>query len=335
MGNAAENMDNAVLFNAKDRNNHANSIIESRQEFSMLEKKMIYCIINQIDGKLAIQEDLFQNMYFKIPVSTFGVDYSFRTLKLAINKITTRSITGGDNKKQHAFSIAPIPFAEVKNGVVTLMVQAKAVPLFIDLKTRGYTSYQLDIALSLTSAYSQRLYELLSRYKNTEHKKYYESIDKLKFLLGIDKDKTFKGPLANGNLKSKVIEPAMKELAEKTDIEFDYILEKTGKKFTDITFHIKPKKYLEYQKTEDAKEDAALVYKQLQELNNNDIVNIVYKTLPDYNFTPRQKDNITKSPEMMSEFLKINVLIITNVLTITKNKTAYMAKMLQPYGLNK
>jgi plasmid replication initiation protein len=325
-----EGSQTAILFKPKEKNYHSNGIIDSRQEFSMLEKKMIYCIINQIDTNLMLQKDLFKNIYFKIPVSTFGEDYSFKTLKVAINKITTRSITGGDNKKQHAFSIAPIPFAEVKNGVVTLMVQAQAVPLFIDLKLRGYTSYQLDIALSLSSAYSQRLYELLSRFKDTG--KWYVEIEKLKFLLGIDKDRYFKGASANGNLKSRVIEPAKKELAEKTDIEFEYSFNKEGRKFSSINFDIFTKKAIQHMKTADAKSDAKEVLSHLSDATPREQGVFLYTSLAQYEFTEAQKKKILDNQTLTLKFIEIHSFIMTGAVEVETTNTRLMAWHLRQLG---
>jgi hypothetical protein len=72
---------NRQLFHSKENNYHSNRIIDSRQEFTLLEKKIIYCIINQLEVSTDPQEDLFGDMYFKIPVSIFGEDYSFSTLR--------------------------------------------------------------------------------------------------------------------------------------------------------------------------------------------------------------------------------------------------------------
>ncbi len=323
-----------VKGKAKDKNYHSNSIIDSRQEYSMLEKKMIYFAINQLDISLQnVQRDLFNDICFKIPVSAFGEDYSFKTLKTAINKITNRSITGGDNEKQHAFSINPFPFAEVKNGMVELVMYSKAVPLFIDLKIRGYTSYELDIALSLKSVYSQRLYELLGRFKDTG--RWYVEIERFKFLLGIDKEKSFNGTLANGRLKEIVINPAMKELAEKTDLEFDYCFEKTGRKYTAITFIIKTKKLLKFIKTQDAKQDILTVTRQLREMPANEHMPTIIQALSDYKFSYKQKENIKRDEKMISEFFRVHLDIIAGVVEIRKDKTSYMASVLMPLGLNK
>ncbi len=322
-----------VQVKPKDKNYHSNSIIDSRQEYSVLEKKMIYFAINQLDIRPEnIQRDLFNDICFKIPVSAFGADYSFKTLKSAINKITNRSIIGGDSKKQHAFSLNPFPFAELKNGTVELVMYHKAVPLFIDLKTRGYTSYELDIALSLKSVYSQRLYELLGRFKDTG--KWFVEIDRFKFLLGIDKEKSFNGPLANGRLKMIVLEPAMKELEDKTDIKFDYRLIKSGRKYVSIEFDIYTRKLLKYIETAEARESREQFLERIADAPELDQELFIIKAFAtDYRgFTEIQKNRIRENDTFKLKFVEIHTSILSGELKVYKTPTHVMAAALHKLG---
>jgi plasmid replication initiation protein len=105
-----------------------------------------------------------------------------------------------------------------------------AVPYFIDLKKQGYTTYELDVAMSLTSVYSQRLFELLGRWRDTG-KWYGIEIQRLKVLMGVDKDKAYK---KHSNIVNRILEPARLELAEKNG----YRVYLEGRKFVIINFDI-------------------------------------------------------------------------------------------------
>jgi plasmid replication initiation protein len=320
------------IFHSKEKNYHSNRLINSRHEYSLLEKKMIYCIINQLDVSINVQHDLFSNMYFKIPVSTFGADYSFHALKSAIQKIVTRSIVGGDDRKEYAFALAPIPWAEIKNGVVELMLQAKAVPYFIDLKKQGYTSYELDVAMSLTSVYSQRLYEMLNRFRDTC--KWHVDIDKFKFLLGIDKEKSYNGINANGKIKEKILEPARLELAEKTDIEFTYSFEKEGRKFVSINFDIYTKKLIKYIETSNSKADAVSVLEQVADATQGQQTIFIEQAFADYQFTEIQKNKIRQDNKFKLKFIEIHTLIMTKAIEVQTTPTRLMAWHLRKLGWN-
>lgn len=320
-----------IKVKTREKNYHSNSIINSRQEYSVLERKMILLAINQLDiSTKNVQRDLFNDICFKIPVSAFGEDYSFKTLKIAINKITNRSITGGDNKKQHAFSINPFPFAELKNGVVELVMYSKAVPLFMDLKTHGYTSYELNIALSLKSVYSQRLYELLGRFKDTHQ--WHIEIEKLKFLLGIDKDKSFNGPLGNGKIKATVIEPARIELAEKTDIEFTYEFVKEGRKFVAIDFTIYTKKLIKHIEAASSKQDAIEILEQVAEASQGQQTAFLYGALTEYQFSQDQQKRIFDNPKYQVKFIEIHTQIKLGVIKVETTPTRLMAWHLRQLG---
>lgn len=318
-------------FQAKDKNLHSNRIIDSRQEFTLLEKKIIYCVINQLEVSTSPQEDLFGDKRFKIPVSTFGTDYSFTTLKQAINKLTTRNISGGNNKKEEAWSITPIPSAKIKNGFLEVVLYSEAVPYFIDLKKRGYTAYELDVAMSLTSVYSQRMFELLSRYKDTGS--WFETIDRFKFLMGVDKEKTFTGVAANGKLKEKILEPARKELAEKTDIEFDYSFEKEGRKFVAINFKVYTKKIVQQMNTADAKADARDVVEQLVVLPQGQQMVFFYQAFANYQFNDKQKKQILADQRLIAKFTEIHTQIMTGAITVETTSTRLMAWHLRQLGL--
>jgi plasmid replication initiation protein len=319
------------VFKPKEKNYHSNWLVDSRHEFSLLEKKMIYCIINQLDVTINVQQDLFGDMYFKIPVNVFGADYNFTALRTAINKIVTRSITGSNEAKKYAFAIAPIPWAELKNGVIQLKLQKEAVPYFIDLKRRGYTTYELDVAMSLSSVYSQRLFELLSRWKDTG-KWYGVEIEKFKFLMGVDKDKAYNGTVANGNLKSRILEPARLELAEKTDIEFTYAFEKEGRKFVSINFDIFTKTLIKHLETADAKEDTKTLLSQLADATQGQQTIFIEQAFADYQFTEIQKNKIRQDNKFKLKFIEIHTSIMTKAIEVQTTPIRLMAWHLRKLG---
>jgi plasmid replication initiation protein len=312
------------VFHPNKTNRHSNWLVDSRHEFSALETKMVACIINQLAPQITPQKDLFGDLYFKIPVSTFGKDYSFRTLKSAINKIVTRTVIGSNDAKQYAVAMVPIPWAEIKNGVLELKLQKEAVPYFVDIAKHNYTSYQFEIAMSLTSAYSQRLFVLLSRFKDTG-KWHGVAISKFKFLLGIDKEKAYNGKQANGNLKLRVLEPAMKELAEKTDIEFDYKFKKdTGRKYTTIDFDIYTKKLRNHIDSIDVKERAVELLQQTEALPPSLQMVELNTALSQYHFSPEQRKMILDSQELQNIFYAAHSRIKGGV-RVKKTPTRYVA----------
>lgn len=101
---------------------------------------------------------------------------------------------------------------------------------------REYTQYKLFYILTMKSEYTVRIYELLKSVAGKTNWNF--KIEQLKKLLMCDsKYKQF------GHFKARVIDTAVNEINEKTDINVSYELFRYGggREYTDIEFTIEPK----------------------------------------------------------------------------------------------
>lgn len=119
----------------------------------------------------------------------------------------------------------------VGQGYMELEFSPKLKPYLLQLKER-FTTYRLYDVMQLRSVYSIRIYELLKQYAQIGAR-FFDLAD-LKFILGIEKNEYER----YGHFKSKVLKVAQKELAEKTDISFDFEEIKSGRKVAKINFII-------------------------------------------------------------------------------------------------
>lgn len=103
------------------------------------------------------------------------------------------------------------------------------------LKHDRYASIDIANIAGLQSKYAVIIYELAMMYRNVEIPKY--TIEDFKNLLGAQSYKDFR------NLRIRCIEPALKEINEKTDINmsYDYKSYMIGKKVTAVKLHHKLK----------------------------------------------------------------------------------------------
>ena len=155
-----------------------------------------------------------------------------------VQKLTTRNIGIHDEDKQKYhfhpwFTRATYAYGE---GYIEVRLNDNLQDLFLQL-SREYTAIDLEYALLLNSAYSVRIYDLLKQYSAIGER--IVPLDKLRTMLELSK----KYPLF-ADIRRNVIEPAQKELREKTDIQFEWKPVKTGRKVTAIHFSIfrnKPK----------------------------------------------------------------------------------------------
>jgi len=109
------------------------------------------------------------------------------------------------------------------------------MPLITQLE-KHFTSYQLEQVKDLSSIYAIRLYELMMQWRATG-KTQQIPIDELRHKLGIEPDQYQK----MSNFKDKVLDVAIDQINEHTDIKASYEQHKEGRSITGFTFTFKPK----------------------------------------------------------------------------------------------
>lgn len=123
-------------------------------------------------------------------------------------------------------------------GRIQLTIAEELKPYLVDLKN-NFTSFQLFCVLSMTSKYAKWLYVQFSRWKDLGYHSY--ELEQLKFRLNL-KDPKGKFPEQYkqwGQFKDNVLEPAIKQINETSDIRVSYETEKKGKSIYKINFTIK------------------------------------------------------------------------------------------------
>lgn len=122
-----------------------------------------------------------------------------------------------------------------EKGLVVLYLNRNVIEMITRLESQ-FTRYHLNQVSNLTSQYSIRLYEIVAKWITTGQTQKYE-IQYLRSLLGIESDeyKTM------SNFKSRVLDRAVNEVNEKTDIRVQYDQVKQGRTISHIQFKIKRK----------------------------------------------------------------------------------------------
>ena len=119
-------------------------------------------------------------------------------------------------------------------GYVELRFDPALKPYLLQLKEK-FTSYDIRYVLKLQSAHSMRIYELLKQYERIGERVI--EVDELKAMLNLE------GKYRSYNyFKKRVIVQAQEELAEKSDIRFNFDEIKEGRKVVKIRFIIEKKK---------------------------------------------------------------------------------------------
>lgn len=121
-------------------------------------------------------------------------------------------------------------------GMVELQFTNSVIPLITRLSNQ-YTEYELKQVSELQSEYSIRIYELAMQWK-TVGKTNKILLKDLRLMLGVAPEQ-YKQMC---NFKTRVLDHAVNQINEHTDILVKYEQHKTGRAITAISFTFKPKK---------------------------------------------------------------------------------------------
>jgi plasmid replication initiation protein len=124
---------------------------------------------------------------------------------------------------------------EENEGLITLRFGHEVVPEITRLE-ENFTSYELEQVAGLKSAYAVRLYELLIQWRSAGKTPIFE-INQFRSQLGLGVNEY---PVM-GNFKARVLDAAVKQINEHTDIKVTYEQHKSGRLITGFSFKFKQK----------------------------------------------------------------------------------------------
>jgi hypothetical protein len=211
-----------------------NEITSSYNSLTAIEKNIMYMLMAQLrdddpDGKIY---KIHVKELEKLTNSQPGYTY----LKEASRKLISRLYT--IFTQNEILQLALLTSARYKKGtgIIELELSSEIRPFFFALKN-NYTLFQFQTVMRLKSKYSKGIYEMLSQFKSTGIFKI--SVDELKKRFDLIDLKSGKEQYADFSLfASKVLEVAKREINQSTEISFEYITKKTGRKITDLEFRI-------------------------------------------------------------------------------------------------
>ena len=216
---------------------HSNDLVQSKYDLSLNAQKLIFLVASHIQP----QDAGFCEVKFNVKDMAKILDVSNQNLYKELPKVTAELVSkliqfkyidqkGNERYLQGTF----LSTAEYRKyeGVVILEFSPKVAPYLLQLNGL-FTQYKLKNILEFNSKYSIRLYQIL---KAEAFKKTITlDITILKEILCL-KQKAYE---KYNNLKNKVIEPAIKEINENTDIQVSFTEKKEGRRIVSLEFMIK------------------------------------------------------------------------------------------------
>lgn len=203
----------------------SNALTNSRYDFNVIEKRCLYCIIGQVrrtyveTGNI---QDAFKNMRVKIAASSLKeLGGQQKEVYNSLRKLRKRDIEIENDDIWVSTSYVTMVKHDKKQDVFEVEVSGEIMPYLVELAGE-FTEYDLTVAITLKSTYSQRFYEWCNQWKNRNNKTFFYTTEELRTKMCIE-DK-----YANGaDFKKNVLEVARKELktafdAGQCELYFDY-----------------------------------------------------------------------------------------------------------------
>ena len=217
-----------------------NALINASYYLSLTEQRLILLAIIQ-----ARAEKLTNSNEFKVRVSSYINAYgvqdatAYEAIKKATETLRTRYFTfervvDGEPEKVVSNWVQSIAYAE-NSSYIKIKFTDDVMPLITQLE-KHFTSYELEQVKDLTSIYAIRLYEMMMQWRSSGQTQQIP-IDELRYKLGIEPDE-YKQMV---NFKTKVLDFAINQINEHTDIKASYEQHKQGRSITGFTFSFKQK----------------------------------------------------------------------------------------------
>ena len=222
-----------------------NALINASYNLEVTEQRLILLsIIRARETGQGISSDSKLEIHASDYASRFDVtkEAAYNALKNAVNNLFERKFSfkeiHKDTNKEIVVKSRWVSRIAYVDDLATLEVTfaPDVVPLITRLE-KHFTSYQLKQVAQLTSKYAIRLYEFLIAWRDVG-KTPVISLSEFREKLGLDINEYQKMI----NFKSRVLEPAIKQINELTDIHVKYEQYKTGRSISALSFTFKHKK---------------------------------------------------------------------------------------------
>jgi plasmid replication initiation protein len=221
-----------------------NSLINASYTLGLVEQRLILlAIIEARETGKGVDTETFLEIHAQHYADRFNVDVknTYTMLSDAVMTLFNRQVTymtvdekRNKPEKRVVRWVSGISYVE-GSGIVKLRFAPEVVPLITRLE-KNFTSYELMQVANL-NIYATRLYELLISWRSTGKTPIIEITD-FRSKIGL-LEHEYK-PM--NNFKNRVLDPAIKQINEYTDITVSYEQHKTGRVITGFLFKFKQRK---------------------------------------------------------------------------------------------
>lgn len=221
-----------------------NALIQASYTLDLVEQRlMLLAIMEARETGKGIAPDSLLQIHAHSYAEHFGVnkETAYTVMKDASKGLFDRYVTyhdknpkTGKDRSFHCRWVDKIGY-EKDTGIVYLRFTHDVVPLITRLEQQ-FTSYDIEQISSLNSAYAIRLYELLIQWRSVGKTPVFE-LEQFRQQLGVEEVKYSR----MSDFKKYVLDFAVQQINEHTDITVKYDQQKQGRIITGFTFKFKAK----------------------------------------------------------------------------------------------
>lgn len=217
-----------------------NSITNARYDFTACQLDILFCVMGQIHD-----DDTSEKIYIiyaKQIEEMTGRQWQYAQFKEATENMGSRMFEIKTEKDYTQFWLFQDVVYVTGQGRIEVAFTRKAINLLKNLKN-NFTTYELQSALKMSSKYAKRIYQICSQWKDIGESKKIDIKD-FKQNLGLIDNKGNEQFKQITHLKEKVLDVAVRQINEHTDLEISYQMAgEHGRKkpLKTVTFYIKKK----------------------------------------------------------------------------------------------
>jgi hypothetical protein len=229
------NLDRAMVYKS-------NSLVEASYRLSVAEQRIVLACISQVPRGEPVTDEVMYSVSVQdiADLSETDGNTTYRDLEEATLRLKRREVriekeANSKAKRKKVLIcgwVQSVVYME-NEGRVCLRFNKDMLPYLTELSAQ-FTKYRLKAVAKMDSAYAVRMYELLAQWQSVGRREV--AVDWLRnaFQLG-DKYPAMK------DLKKRVIDVALAQINEHSDLTASYVQRKTGRNVTHLIFTFAPK----------------------------------------------------------------------------------------------
>ena len=220
-----------------------NALMNASYNLDLVEQRLILlAIVEARESGKGINANDPLTVHAESYINQFGVHRTtaYQALKDACKDLFARQFSYQEKRERGRANITSRWVSQIAYIDETATVEIIFAPAVVPLITRlekQFTQYDIEQISGLSSAYAVRMYELLICWRSTGKTPVIELGEFRKRIGVLDTEYT-----RTDNLKMRVIELALKQINEHTDITASYEQHKKGRVITGFSFKFKQKK---------------------------------------------------------------------------------------------